>query len=208
MAPAGRSRCRTGAAPRPLPARRDPMPPRQGSAPSCLMRNGQAGRRKEKAWRRRIGPLRGLSAHETGRSGQGVRRLGDSCPGDSASASRAECGTREKRGGDSAQPRAGRCRQPQRDPGPCGPQSGDARRSGAAEGTRTPDPNITNVVLYQLSYCGNPARPCRKARHRPCKGGGPSRNRTGVYGFAVRCVTTPPSGQTARGQSPRTEAAP
>src|SRR5690606_1038307 len=26
------------------------------------------------------------------------------------------------------------------------------------------------------------------------KFGGPSRNRTGVYGFAVRCVTTPPSG--------------
>ncbi len=26
------------------------------------------------------------------------------------------------------------------------------------------------------------------------KDGGPSRNRTGVYGFAVRCVTTPPSG--------------
>ncbi len=26
--------------------------------------------------------------------------------------------------------------------------------NGAAEGTRTPDPNITNVVLYQLSYCG------------------------------------------------------
>ena len=25
--------------------------------------------------------------------------------------------------------------------------------------------------------------------------GGPSRNRTGVYGFAVRCVTTPPRGQ-------------
>ena len=24
--------------------------------------------------------------------------------------------------------------------------------------------------------------------------GGPSRNRTGVHGFAVRCVTTPPSG--------------
>ena len=30
-------------------------------------------------------------------------------------------------------------------------------RSGAAEGTRTPDPNITNVVLYQLSYCGDGA---------------------------------------------------
>ena len=25
--------------------------------------------------------------------------------------------------------------------------------------------------------------------------GGPSRNRTGVHGFAVRCVTTPPRGQ-------------
>ncbi len=28
--------------------------------------------------------------------------------------------------------------------------------------------------------------------------GGPSRNRTGVNGFAVRCVTTPPSGLDAR----------
>src|SRR6185369_12427397 len=28
-------------------------------------------------------------------------------------------------------------------------------------------------------------------------GGGPSRNRTGVQGFAVLCVTTPPSGQGA-----------
>ena len=31
--------------------------------------------------------------------------------------------------------------------------------SGAAEGTRTPDPIITNDVLYQLSYSGlHPAR--------------------------------------------------
>ena len=28
------------------------------------------------------------------------------------------------------------------------------RSSGAAEGTRTPDPIITNDVLYQLSYSG------------------------------------------------------
>jgi hypothetical protein len=28
-------------------------------------------------------------------------------------------------------------------------------RSGAAEGTRTPDPIITNDVLYQLSYSGH-----------------------------------------------------
>ena len=27
-------------------------------------------------------------------------------------------------------------------------------RTGAAEGTRTPDPIITNDVLYQLSYSG------------------------------------------------------
>ncbi|CDO35710.1 conserved hypothetical protein [Novosphingobium sp. KN65.2] len=33
------------------------------------------------------------------------------------------------------------------------------RENGAAEGTRTPDPNITNVVLYQLSYCGVPGGP-------------------------------------------------
>ncbi len=26
---------------------------------------------------------------------------------------------------------------------------------GAAEGTRTPDPRITNALLYQLSYCGD-----------------------------------------------------
>src|SRR5690348_2787740 len=29
---------------------------------------------------------------------------------------------------------------------------------GAARGTRTPDPVITNDVLYQLSYCGGPKR--------------------------------------------------
>ena len=29
---------------------------------------------------------------------------------------------------------------------------------GAARGTRTPDPVITNDVLYQLSYCGGPSK--------------------------------------------------
>lgn len=29
-----------------------------------------------------------------------------------------------------------------------------SKGNGAAEGTRTPDPIITNDVLYQLSYCG------------------------------------------------------
>jgi hypothetical protein len=28
-------------------------------------------------------------------------------------------------------------------------------KTGAARGTRTPDPIITNDVLYQLSYCGS-----------------------------------------------------
>jgi hypothetical protein len=30
----------------------------------------------------------------------------------------------------------------------------DPEKNGAAEGTRTPDPIITNDVLYQLSYSG------------------------------------------------------
>src|SRR5437016_14241239 len=30
--------------------------------------------------------------------------------------------------------------------------------NGAARGIRTPDPVITNDVLYQLSYCGEPCR--------------------------------------------------
>ena len=34
---------------------------------------------------------------------------------------------------------------------------------GAARGTRTPDPVITNDVLYQLSYCGEPGRARLKA---------------------------------------------
>jgi hypothetical protein len=39
------------------------------------------------------------------------------------------------------------------------------------------------------------------------KGGGPSRNRTGVQGFAVLCVTTPPSGRAIRSTRLRTEGA-
>jgi hypothetical protein len=31
--------------------------------------------------------------------------------------------------------------------------------SGAARGIRTPDPLITNEVLYQLSYCGAAIKP-------------------------------------------------
>jgi hypothetical protein len=36
------------------------------------------------------------------------------------------------------------------------------RGAGAARGIRTPDPVITNDVLYQLSYCGEP---CGKRVH-------------------------------------------
>src|SRR5882672_5513300 len=35
-------------------------------------------------------------------------------------------------------------------------QSTHGIKNGAARGTRTPDPVITNDVLYQLSYCGGP----------------------------------------------------
>src|SRR3984893_7042678 len=37
-----------------------------------------------------------------------------------------------------------------------------AKQDGAARGIRTPDPVITNDVLYQLSYCGGPC--CSQAR--------------------------------------------
>ena len=39
----------------------------------------------------------------------------------------------------------------------------DILNVGAARGIRTPDPVITNDVLYQLSYCGEPARARLKA---------------------------------------------
>ncbi len=37
--------------------------------------------------------------------------------------------------------------------------------NGAGGGTRTPDPRITNALLYQLSYTGSPNTP--KARPEP-----------------------------------------
>ena len=42
-----------------------------------------------------------------------------------------------------------------------------ARETGAAGGTRTPDPIITNDVLYQLSYCGFPSDLRKLATYRP-----------------------------------------
>ena len=43
-------------------------------------------------------------------------------------------------------------------PSPSGPAAsaypGISEKNGAGEGTRTPDPIITNDVLYQLSYTG------------------------------------------------------
>gem|GEM_PF-2990385 len=43
----------------------------------------------------------------------------------------------------------------------------DTRKTGAAEGTRTPDPIITNDVLYQLSYSGNLPEASRDAARNP-----------------------------------------
>ncbi len=55
---------------------------------------------------------------------------------------------------------------------------------GAGNETRTRDPNLGKVVLYQLSY----SRVCLLLI------GGWARNRTEVHGFAGRCITTlPPS---------------
>ena len=36
-----------------------------------------------------------------------------------------------------------------------GPKLAKPAKAGAARGIRTPDPVITNDVLYRLSYCGN-----------------------------------------------------
>src|ERR671912_2707606 len=49
-------------------------------------------------------------------------------------------------------PRSHTCNMPRRQPAsnPLNSKEGD----GAARGIRTPDPLITNEVLYQLSYCG------------------------------------------------------
>ena len=35
---------------------------------------------------------------------------------------------------------------------------GNGESRGAARGTRTPDPRITNAMLYRLSYCGTRRR--------------------------------------------------
>ena len=38
------------------------------------------------------------------------------------------------------------------------PRQPFSQNSGAARGTRTPDPRFTKAVLYQLSYCGTEQR--------------------------------------------------
>ena len=51
---------------------------------------------------------------------------------------------------------------------------GVARRlteSGAGEGIRTPDPLITNQMLYRLSYASRRKLTIIVMRHRNCKGG-------------------------------------
>ena len=45
---------------------------------------------------------------------------------------------------------------PFRRPGDCLRSHFCVMENGAAEGIRTPDPRITNAVLYQLSYRGAP----------------------------------------------------
>ena len=66
------------------------------------------------------------------------------------------------------------------------------RAGGAAEGTRTPDPIITNDVLYQLSYSGPGAMPVLRnpanGRHSPAH---PADTRTGVRLIAKTCACKP-----------------
>ena len=57
-----------------------------------------------------------------------------------------------------------------------------AGRTGAARGTRTPDPRITNAMLYQLSYCGLKTgalitATARRFKAAPVPGGAPALSR-------------------------------
>src|ERR1700746_2904022 len=52
-------------------------------------------------------------------------------------------------------------------------------KRGAARGTRTPDPVITNDVLYQLSYCGGASGKPSKTRAHLISGGGPIGKKNG-----------------------------
>ena len=75
-----------------------------------------------------------------------------------------------------------------------------------------PDNSARKELCYQsLEVMNYPSIPCKRRKLRALSeatnilnineklGGGPSRNRTGVRGFAVRYVTTPPSGLTRCG---------
>lgn len=66
------------------------------------------------------------------------------------------------------------------------PFSGLAFYFGSGGRTRTCDKAINSRLLYQLSYAGSGV-PCARRLD-----GGADRNRTGVHGFAGRCVATPP----------------
>lgn len=57
-------------------------------------------------------------------------------------------------------------------------------RIGSGGRTRTCDKSVNSRLLYQLSYAGSEL-------------GGADRNRTGVHGFAGRCVATPPPRRSA-----------
>ena len=62
--------------------------------------------------------------------------------------------------------------------GPNASSVGSSLKTGSGGRTRTYDKAVNSRLLYQLSYAGSD--------------GGADRNRTGVHGFAGRCVATPP----------------
>jgi hypothetical protein len=89
------------------------------------------------------------------------------------------------------------------------PRSAGFLLSGAGNETRTRDLNLGKVALYQLSYSRmfSTTNPASRVSN-----GGLGRNRTGVRGFAIRCITTLLPGQTTSsahtGQLPRYEKTP
>ena len=74
------------------------------------------------------------------------------------------------------------------------PREAQRAKRGAARGTRTPDPVITNDVLYQLSYCGGaPGKPSKTRAHL-ISGGGPIGKKNG---YLKELLPAPASPETA-----------